>query len=159
MRTVDLERGVVISTWPVGADVTALRWLDGGWLAIGDATGVVCLRRLADAALVQCAALADGPVTALQGGGGLTVVAGATRTTWTVPALAPTASPAGPPTWGGAEVVIDGREVRAGGAVVARFGERVRTVEVGPQGELIIAAWIARLDDPSVVTVPPPPPH
>ena len=34
---------------------------------------------------------------------------------------------------------------------------RIRSVEVGPGGELIIAAWIARLDDPSVIVLPPRP--
>jgi hypothetical protein len=153
VRTIDLATGATLATWPIGADVTALRWLAPGWLAIGDATGVVCLRRIADAALVQCATLADAPVTALDGGGGLTVVAGATRTTWTVPALAST-STAPPPTWRNKAVTFSGREVLVGETVVARLGERVRSIEVGPGGELIIAAWIARLDDPSVIRVP-----
>jgi hypothetical protein len=156
VRTIDLVRGTVIASWPVGADVTALRWLAPGWLAIGDATGVVCLRRVADAALVQCAALAGEPITALDGGGGLTVVTDATRTTWTVPALAATGD-APEPSWRGAPVTFAGRDVLVGGAVVARLGERVRSVEVGPGGELIIAAWIARLDDPSVIVLPPRP--
>lgn len=153
VRTIDLASGAVIATWPVGADVTALRWIAPGWLAIGDATGVVCLRRLGDAALVQCAMLATAPVTALDGGGGLTVVAGDTRSTWTVPALAATA-PAPAPAWRGKPVTIAGRDVLVGGEVVARLGERVRSIEVGPGGELIIAAWIARLDDPSVIALP-----
>ncbi|HUQ03594.1 MAG TPA: hypothetical protein VM261_13945 [Kofleriaceae bacterium] len=154
VRTIDLASGAVLATWPVGADVTALRWLAPGWLAIGDATGVVCLRRLADAALVQCAALASAPITSLDGGGGVTVVAGETRSTWTVPALAAT-RPAPALVWRNQVVAIAGREVLVGGAVVARLGERVRTVEVGPRGELIIAGWIARLDDPSVIVLPP----
>lgn len=153
VRTIDLATGEVVATWPVGADVTALRWLAPGWLAIGDATGVVCLRRLADAALVQCAVLAAGPIAALDGGGGLTVVAGAARSTWTVPALAATA-PAPPLTWRGKPVTIDGRTILVGGEVVATLGERVRSIEVGPAGELIVAAWIARLDDPSVIALP-----
>ncbi len=153
VRTIDLASGEVVATWPVGADVTALRWLAPGWLAIGDATGVVCLRRVADAALVQCAVLAAGPIAALDGGGGLTVVAGGARSTWTVPALAATA-PAPPPSWRGKPVAIDGRRVVVGGEVVAALGERVRSIEVGPEGELIVAAWIARLDDPSVIALP-----
>ena len=153
VRTIDLGSGAVIATWPVGADVTALRWLAPGWLAIGDATGVVCLRRIDDAALVQCAVLAAAPVEALEGGGGLTVVAGGARSTWTVPALAAT-TPAPVPTWRGKPVTIEGRAVVAGDEVVARLGERVRSIEVGPGGELIIAAWIARLDDPSVIALP-----
>lgn len=156
VRTIDLASGAVLATWPIGADVTALRWLAPGWLAIGDATGVVCLRRLADAALVQCAALAKAPISSLDGGGGLTVVAGDARTTWTVPALAAT-RPAPARVWGNKVVTIAGRDVLVGGVVVARLGERVKSVEVGPGGELIIAAWIARLDDPSVIVLPPRP--
>jgi hypothetical protein len=156
VRTIDLASGAVLASWPVGADVTALRWLAPGWLAIGDATGVVCLRRLADAALVQCAALATAPITSLDGGGGLTVVAGTDRSTWTVPALAVT-GPAPAMAWRNQVVTVAGREVLVGSEVVARLGERVRSVEVGPGGELIIAAWIARLDDPSVIVLPPRP--
>lgn len=154
VREVDLTAGRVVRTWPVGADVTALRWLDGGWLAIGDAAGAVCLRRVGDGALVQCAALAAGPVTGLEGGGGLTVTSAGARTTWTVPALAATA-PGSAPRWRGGDLVIAGREVRVGGRVLLRLGERIRTVEVGPDGGLVIAAWIGRLDDPSVVVVAP----
>jgi hypothetical protein len=157
VRTVDLARGAVTATWPIGAPVTALRWLDGGWLAIGDATGTVCLRRLADAALIQCATLASGPVSRLAptASGGLAVESGAERTGWTLPALAPTTAAPAPLRWRGDVLAIDGREVRAGTRVVASLGERVQMVEVGPRGELIIAAWITRLDDPSVVVLPP----
>lgn len=159
VRTVDLARGAVTATWPIGAPVTALRWLDGGWLAIGDATGTVCLRRLADAALIQCAALATGPVTRIAApspaeGGGLTVEAGGERTAWTVPALARRPAAPAPLRWHGHEISVDGRAVRAGTRVVASLGERVRMIEVGPRGELIIAGWIARLDDPSVIVLP-----
>lgn len=154
VRAIDLATGATLATWPIGADVTALRWLAPGWLAIGDATGVVCLRRLADGALVQCAALAGAPVSALDGGGGLTVVVAGARSTWTVPALASTTA-VPPPAWRGKPVSFHGREVLVGGEVVATLGERVRSIEVGPAGELIIAAWIARLDDPSVIVVPP----
>ncbi|MBZ0238907.1 MAG: hypothetical protein K8M05_41735, partial [Deltaproteobacteria bacterium] len=80
-------------------------------------------------------------------------VAGGARSTWTVPALAAT-TPAPVPTWRGKPVTIEGRAVVAGDEVVARLGERVRSIEVGPGGELIIAAWIARLDDPSVIALP-----
>lgn len=157
VRTIDLASGAVTATWPIGAPVTALRHLDGGWLAIGDATGAVCLRRLADAALVQCATLAAGPVSRLSPtDGGLVVESSAgSRSAWTVPALARRAAVPGPQPWRGGDLSVDGREVRAGAKVVAVLGERVRMVEVGPRGELIIAAWIARLDDPSVVILPP----
>ncbi len=162
VRAVDLAAGRVIATWPHGADVTALRWLPGdrddpaaaaGWLAIGDASGAVCLRRLADGALVQCAALATGPVTALEAGGGLTVVAGGGRSTWTVPALA-AAPPAPPPRWRDQPVTARGREVWLGDRLLIRMGERVRAIEVGPSGALFVAAWVARLDDPSVIALP-----
>lgn len=156
VRTIDLASGEVVATWPVGAEVTALRWLAPGWLAIGDATGVVCLRRIADAALVQCAVLAGAPVTALEGGGGLTVVAGSARSTWTVPALAATVQ-APALSWRDRAVTISGRDVLVGGVLVARLGERIRSIEVGPHGELIIAAWITKLDDPSVIVLPPRP--
>lgn len=156
VRTVDLASGTVIATWPIGAPVTALRHLDGGWLAIGDATGVVCLRRVADAALVQCAALADGPVSRLsRTDGGVVVESGSSRTAWTVPALARRTAVPSLQQWRGGDLTVDGREVRAGAKVVAVLGERVRMVEVGPRGELIIAAWITRLDDPSVVVLRP----
>jgi hypothetical protein len=157
VRTVDLARGAVTATWPIGAPVTALRWLDGGWLAIGDATGTVCLRRLADAALLQCATLAADPVSRLSpsaDGSGLVVESGSERTAWTLPALARTTAVPPPRRWRGGEITVAGREVRAGTRVVASLGERVRMVEVGPRGELIIAAWITRLDDPSVIVLP-----
>ncbi len=153
VRTIDLERGAVVATWPAAADVTALRWLSGGWLAIGDASGVVCLRRVADGALVQCAALTATPIATLEGGGGLSVAASDGRTTWTVPALAAT-TPVPARRWRGHLVSVAGREVRAGHRLVARLGERVRSVEVGPRGELIVAAWVAGLDDPSVIVLP-----
>lgn len=154
VRTIDLASGTITATWPIGADVTALRWLAPHWLAIGDATGVVCLRRLPDAALVQCAALATAPIATLTGGGGLTVVAGATRSSWTVPALANDA-PAPPLRWRGRAITVAGREILVGDRVVLRLGERIRSVEVGPGGELIVAAWVAGLDDPSVISVSP----
>lgn len=157
VRAIALDGGAVQADWPIGADVTALRRLDGGWLAIGDATGAVCLRRVADGALVQCAVLGRGPVTGLVAapGAGLTVEHGAARATWTVPALASTRTPAAARRWRGVDLTIDDREVRAGTDVLVRFAGRVRMVEVGPRGDLIIAAWIAALDDPSVVRLTP----
>ena len=156
VRTIDLGRGEVVASWPVGADVTALAWARGGWLAVGDAAGGLCLRRVADAALIHCLAVA-GPVTDLVARGDrLWVRAGGRDLTLAVPALAVVADAASPRRWRGADLTIDGREVRVGGRPLLRLAERVRAVAVGPRGELAIAAWVRRLDDPAVVLIPGP---
>jgi len=136
VRTVDLRARRVTATWPVGATVTALASVDGGYVAVGDATGVVCLRR-ADGALLQCLAAATAPIARIAAAsGGLEVTAAGRVTRYQVPSLrvvgeaAAPAPPDLPP------------DLHLGGAV--------RDVRRIPNG-LLIAAWIHGLDDPSVI--------
>ncbi len=161
VREIDLANGGVVATWPVGADVTALAWLPegaGGWLAVGDATGVVCLRRLPDGALVQCLAGAA-PVARLDAGpGGLWVADAAGSRGFSVPTLAETEGAAPAMRWRGQALAAAGHEVRAGDRVLLRLPGRVQAIAVGPGGELGVAAWVARLGDPAVIVLAPPAP-
>jgi hypothetical protein len=131
VRAIDLDRGAVIATWPVGADVTSLA-ATHDYVAIADATGTLCLRGKGGA-LLQCVADAtDGPI-ALDGD--------RIRTgdrAYALPSLAVTRvqdlpAPAMHP--------------------AVRFGGAIHAVRPGPDGTAI-AAWVHALDDPSVVLVP-----
>ncbi|HTJ42123.1 MAG TPA: hypothetical protein VL463_08505 [Kofleriaceae bacterium] len=133
VRAIDLDRANVTTTWPIGADVTALA-ADGVYVAIGDASGAVCLRRRSDGALLQC--LDDGtPVTALAIDHDTLEVDHARR--YALPSLAPAgdapAHTTAPP------------QVRLGGPI--------RSVRATPAGT-VIAAWVHALDDPSIVLIP-----
>lgn len=157
VRSFALDGGAPGPRWPVGAPVRALAWHPGGWLAIGDASGALCLRRTGDGALVQCLDLAAGPVEQLRRRGpGLEVEAGTTRVAVAVPSLAVSPAGGGGLAWGGGRVTVAGRVVELDGRPLVRLAERVRGVAVGQRGELVIAAWVAGLDDPSLVVVPHP---
>jgi len=163
VRAVDLARGAVVATWPVGAAVTALA-AAGDWVAIGDAAGVLCLRRADDGALVQCAVAAAAPIAAIgveRGAGGevLRVLAGGQTCGWRLPALARVPGAAPGITWGGGQVVVRGRTVEL---VRARGRQRlltlagaVRAIAIAPGGGLAVAAWVTTLDDPSLVVLAP----
>jgi hypothetical protein len=138
VRTIDLARGAVVATWPVGADVTALA-ADGAHVAIGDATGVVCLRR-ADGALLQCVSDADAPITSIAiDAGALEVRAGALGWRYALPSLA--AADRTRVSW----PPEPRPPFRAGGPI--------RAVRATPS-DTVYAAWVHDLDDPSVVLVP-----
>ena len=51
---------------------------------------------------------------------------------------------------------MSGREARIDGGPAVRLGGAVRAVAFDGHGRAAIAAWIARLDDPSLVLVPAP---
>jgi hypothetical protein len=138
VRSIDLARGAVAATWPVGADVTALA-ADTSHVAIGDATGVVCLRTRAGA-LLQCVADADDAITALAiDGSTLEVRAGSLVRRYALPSLAAT------------------DRVRVSwapdGPLPFRPGGPIRSVRATPH-DTVYAAWVHDLDDPSVVLVP-----
>jgi WD40 repeat protein len=72
VRAIDLATGDTATEWPLGAPATAVALSpDEAYVATGDDTGVVCLRRAADGALLQCASVHAGAV------GGLDFAAGA----------------------------------------------------------------------------------
>ncbi len=167
VREIDLATGATRARWPVGAPVTALASTTT-LVAIGDAEGVLCLRRAGDGALLQCLTAHADAIDTIDVDDDeqlvtRTSVAGATPEVraWRLPALAPAQATPAPRRWGGRELVIAGRtvDVRRGGArtrVVAMAGE-VRAVAVGPDGRLAVAAWIAQLDQASIVLVGWPP--
>jgi hypothetical protein len=137
VRTVDLGARRVTATWPVGATVTALAAVGGAYVAVGDATGVVCLRR-PGGALLQCVAAAGGPIARLAAGPGpaLAVTAAGRVTRYQVPSLR----------------VLDGGPAPAPPALPPglHLGGPVRDLHRVPGG-VVIAAWVHGLDDPSVV--------
>ena len=149
--TVDLAGPAVVARWPQGAPVTGLAHA-GGHVAIGDATGVLCLRRADDGALLQCVAGHGEAITEVRAedGGLVTRDAGGEARGWTVPALAERA-PAGD------GLRVAGRKVeRRDGdrwALVVEMAGAVQDVAVSPVGDVAVAAWIGALDHPSVVVV------
>jgi hypothetical protein len=160
VRVIDVATGAVTEIWPVGAPVTALA-LAGDVVVIGDATGALCLRRARDGAVLQCAAIADGPIAHVDVRGGTLVAStGEATTSWLLPSLAP----AGParsrgPMWEGGEVVVSGRTVdlvtRDRRRRLAVMDGSVRAVAVLSDGRLAIAAWIAALANPSIIVLAP----
>jgi hypothetical protein len=155
---IDLDAATAGARWPIGAPVTALA-AAGEVVAIGDAEGVLCVRRAADGALLQCL---EAHATAIAG---ITVDGDRliTRATdgeaagWQLPALRRVEAVAAPPRWGDGALVIDGPRVdveRDGRRerVVTMAGE-VRAVAVAADGRLAVASWIARLDQPSIVLI------
>ncbi len=140
VRAIALGSGAITATWPIGADVTALAWArtpGAAYVAIGDATGVACLRRAEDGAVLQCVAIADAPITGLAARGDELVVTTAARA-WrlALPGLQRRAEGPAPP--------------RPAAPPDARLGGAIRAIHATPHGALV-AAWIRTLDDPSVV--------
>jgi WD40 repeat protein len=93
VRTVDLASGRVVATWHLGAAATAVAASPDGRLAVtGSDDGVLCLRRMADAALLQCLVAHRGPISGLDFDPAGVRVASASWdgrvAIWTVPALA-----------------------------------------------------------------------
>jgi WD40 repeat protein len=66
VRAFDLDTGRVTASWHLGAAATSVAVTpDGRLAATGSASGVVCLRRLSDGALLQCLTAHTGPVSGL----------------------------------------------------------------------------------------------
>lgn len=144
----DAHTGAELARWPQGAPVTALAAsIDDGY--VGDATGVVCRRRLGDGALLVCVDV-GAPVAALA----LDAQALHVERTDAPPlALAPgdlraTPTAATPPAWTIAGPVITWR------GTPHRFAAAVRGAALAPDGRLLVAAWVATLDDAALVLLP-----
>jgi hypothetical protein len=146
---VDVARLAEEARWPIGAPVTALA-ASGDHVAIGDATGVLCLRRADDGALLQCVVAHDGAIAELDVIGDSLITGDATGSTaaWSVPSLAVAEAGAASP------FVVDGKRVLdARGGLVVEMGGAVQDFAVSPTGQLAVAAWITSLDQASVVLV------
>lgn len=92
-RAIDLGSGVVRTTWHLGHRGTAIAATrDGRYVATGTAAGALCLRRVADGALLQCVAAHEAPVSGLDfAADGATLVSSGwdgAIIVWSVPALA-----------------------------------------------------------------------
>jgi WD40 repeat protein len=90
VRSVELASGAVRRRWHLGAAGTAIAVSrDGAYLATADATGVMCLRRLGDGALLQCVTAASGAIGGLAFGEGAVASAAHTGqvTIWELPSL------------------------------------------------------------------------
>lgn len=149
VRGLAVADGAELVRWPIGAAVTGLAALPGGWLAIADADGALCLRRLADGALVQCVLAGDGPITALAAvGPALVATVGGARRGFAIPALT-AADPAPAPA-----AIVDGNDVIRAGRALVHFAGPARAAALGPAGQLAAVGWIRGLDDPSVVVIP-----
>lgn len=97
VRAVDLASGRATWTWHLGDAATDVAVSpDGRYLAAGGRRGILCLRRVADHALLQCAAIDRGPVSSVAfapGGRRLATSSWDGRVAlWSVPALAELAS-------------------------------------------------------------------
>lgn|GEM_PF-5998312 len=150
VRAIALDTGATRTTWPIGAAVTALAIVPGGWIAVGDAEGALCLRRRDDGALVQCVVIGASPVTAIERSGPrLVATVAGSRVGLAVPTLA--AARAGPPP----PSAVVGDAVIVGGRAVVRFAGPARAVAAGPRGQRVAVGWIRALGDPSVVVIPP----
>lgn len=161
VRRVDLATGQVTARWPVGAAVTALATADD-LLAVGDATGALCLRRLPDGALLHCVLAADGPITGIAITGGELITAGAgSATAWRLPSLTRSGATRWRlPVWAGGDVVVRGRTVaildgEGKPRTVATLAGAVRSVAILSGSRLAIAAWVERLDNPSIIVLAP----
>lgn len=148
---VDLAAGAIVGTWPVGAPVTGLA-VDGERIAIGDGSGVLCLRRADDGALLQCVVAQVGAVDVEGTTGGLVTRApDGDGQVWSTPALA-RVGPAPTPALRVTGRSVDRRRGEAWERVV-RMAGAVQGVAVSPSGAVAVAAWIGALDDASVVLV------
>ncbi len=91
IRLHDARTGAETARWRLDAAATSVAISsDGHFLATGSAAGVLCLRRLADAALLQCVAAHAGRVAALAFRGERLASGGwdGAALVWSVPALA-----------------------------------------------------------------------
>jgi len=152
---VDLASATVAARWPVGAPVTALAASDE-LVAIGDVEGALCVRRADDGALLQCLAAHDGAIDRLVLAGDVVTSVGddATRG-WRLPDLREVA-----PGDEGSPLRITGARVDRvdadGPHLVVEMSGAVQDVARSPSGRIAVAAWITKLDQPSIVVVAPP---
>jgi WD40 repeat protein len=99
VRAINLDSGDVEQRWQVGAAATAIAVAqDSAYVAIGTETGVICLRRAADSALLQCVVGHDMTVSALQFAGDRLASASwdGSVLVWEIPSLAVVAKQSGP---------------------------------------------------------------
>jgi WD40 repeat protein len=92
-RSIDLRNGAVTRVWHLGARGTAIAVTgDGAYVATGTSTGVLCLRRVADQALLQCVVAHQAAISGLDfAPGGATLASSGwdgAVVAWSVPALA-----------------------------------------------------------------------
>jgi WD40 repeat protein len=152
VRRLDLATGRVVATWHVGAGATAVAVTrDGRLAATGSASGVVCLRRLADGALLQCLVAHGAAVSGLDfdaAGGRLASSSWDGRVAvWSVPQLAEVAAldaggsanqVAFAPDGGRLAVAVSGEPPRRTPEVAAR--ERSGTPPVDPRAGVLV--WV-----------------
>jgi WD domain, G-beta repeat len=90
-RSYDLTRGALALTWHLGSPATAVAIsADGRLVATATDEGVLCVRRRADSALLQCVAAHEAPIAALDFAAGHLASAAwdGTVIVWDVPSLA-----------------------------------------------------------------------
>src|SRR5215470_16562271 len=102
---------------------------DGTYLLHGSASGILCLRRTADGALLQCVDAHDGRLTALAVDGATAVSAGADDTivVWAVPSLRVLARRAGR-----GPLAAQGGRVALRDGTIWRWADGTATAETGP---------------------------
>jgi hypothetical protein len=153
-----------LDRWPQGAAITAIA-AGAGAVAVADAEGALCVRR-PSGELLQCLAL-DEPARVLAIDGDRVVVdgEGGTRRALALPSLAAARAPdAGPTAWRGGELARDDTAGAvawrgpSGARTLAALAGVVRSVAASPGGKLVIAGWVKRLDQPSVIVWIDPPP-
>lgn len=91
VRSYDLASGALVLTWHLGSPATAVAIsADGRLVATATDDGVLCLRRRADSALLQCVAAHEAPIAALDFAPGQLASAAwdGTVIVWDVPSLA-----------------------------------------------------------------------
>ncbi|HWN67658.1 MAG TPA: hypothetical protein VNM90_08455, partial [Haliangium sp.] len=91
VRSYGLRRGVLALTWHLGSPATAVAVsADGRLVATATEDGVLCLRRRADSALLQCVVAHEAPIAALDFAAGHLASAAwdGTVIVWDVPSLA-----------------------------------------------------------------------
>ncbi|MEZ4399525.1 MAG: hypothetical protein R3B06_05880 [Kofleriaceae bacterium] len=149
VRAIDLADGTTRARWPIGAAVTALAVAAPDLLVVGDAAGAVCLRRRTDGALLQCVAMAPGPIRGLDLDGDVVTATTATgRRGLRLPTLATTRPR---PT----RLEVVDHVVRVDGRDRLRFAGAARAAALGTDGVVAAVGWVMRLDDPSVIIVGP----
>lgn len=112
VRGLDLATGRPVHRWPLGAAATAVA-AAGDHILTGTDTGVLCLRRRRDGALLQCAAAHAAAITAIDARAGRAVSAAADGTAilWQLPALRILARRAATAALADARLAPDGRRV------------------------------------------------
>lgn len=130
-RAIDLRTGGITRTWHLGSRGTAIAVTgDGVYVASGTATGVLCLRRIADQALLQCVVAHQAAISGLAFApdGGTLVSSGwdGAVVAWSVPALAVRARTRVPGSANGVAIAPDGRSI----AIATSPGPPVRTPEL-----------------------------